>query len=229
MILHSRIWHYGFYLALPAMVMNVYYLNWWLPESLQRRGFHRGLFRLAICVVLGVGAYRMGVISNFFYANKTYAVGAAGDRIFTYRPEVRPHGEAITQATQWLKQNTSPNSTLAVLPEGLILNYLTRRPNPTRYASLTPLEVAAYGEATILKNYQAHTPDYIALIHRNSSEFGLGYFGQDPAYGATVMRWIRQNYEPVWLWGSEPLKNDQGGVRILKYRGASPQPRSSLP
>jgi hypothetical protein len=216
MFLHSRIWHYGFYLALPATVLNLYYLNWRLPNSLQAHGFQRSLFRLAISAVLVIAAYHLTVTSNEFYAKKTYAVGAGGDTIRTFPPEVRPHGEAIAHTVAWLKRNTPPNSTLAVLPEGLVVNYLARRPNPTRYASLTPLEVAAYGEENILKSYQAHPPDYITLIHRDSSEFGLGYFGQDPRYGAAMMRWVKENYEPVWLYGSEPLQNGRGGIRILK-------------
>jgi hypothetical protein len=216
--LHSRVWHYGFYLALPAAVLNVYYLVWFLPQTLHFQLPARNLHRLAVCSVLGVGAFRLLTLADSFYAKKTYAVGRSGDAIVTFSPDVRPHGEAIAQTVQWLEQNTPAASTLAVMPEGLIVNYLARRANPTHYASLTPLEVAAYGEENMLKSYEAHSPDYIVLIHRDSSESGLGYFGQDPRYGAAMMRWIKANYDPVWLYGSEPLQTGAGGIRILKRR-----------
>jgi hypothetical protein len=224
MILHSRIWHYGFYLAMPAMLINVYYLLWWLPEQLRGRGMQLALFRSVVCIILGIGACRLVSHSNGYYTLKTYPVGPSADRIFTFPSRIHPRAEGIVETAKWLDQHTASNATLAVLPDGLILNYLVRRPNPTRYSSVNPLELKTYGEETMLNAYRAHSPDYIVLMHRSSEEFGVGYFGQDPANGAAFMQWIQQNYDPAWLCGSEPLQTNQFGIKVLKLKKAIAEP-----
>ncbi len=216
--LHSRIWHYGFYLAMPAMVINVFYLAWWLPHRLGPGRLQVGMFRGAVLLLLAVILCGLVRHSAAYYRLKTFPVGRGADRMFAFPPEREPHGAALARTADWLSQNTPSNATLAVLPEGTMLNYLTRRPNPTPYASLPPPEYLAHGEAKILAAYQAHPPDYIALVHRQSAEFGFGFFGQDPAYGARIMAWIRQNYQSAWLLGEEPLQTNHFGVKVLRRK-----------
>lgn len=218
-ILHSRIWHYGFYLAMPAMALNVFYLSWRLPDALKPRGLHVALFRTAVFLILGVLLFRLVSHSSSFYRAKTFALGLPADRILTFRPEVNPYGAAIAFPANWLEQNTASNATLAVLPDGAMLNYLSRRPNPTPYTSFIPPEFVAHGETRILEAYRVHSPNYIVLIDRDSSEYGFGPFGQDPAYGARFMDWINQNYQTACLWGNEPLRsNHLFGVKLLKRK-----------
>ena len=38
-------------------------------------------------------------------------------------------------ALSWIQNNVPPNATLAVLPEGAMINYLSRRVNPTPASS----------------------------------------------------------------------------------------------
>ena len=64
--------------------------------------------------------------------------------------------------------------------------------------------------------FENHPPDYICLVERDTSEFGVGYFGHSPGYGVDLMRWIRENYQPVYLIGLEPLQNGMFGIEILK-------------
>src|ERR1051325_6423920 len=42
---YSRIWHYGFVLAMPAFCAAIYLLHWILPALLERVGVNRRLFR----------------------------------------------------------------------------------------------------------------------------------------------------------------------------------------
>jgi hypothetical protein len=97
-----------------------------------------------------------------------------------------------------------------------MLNYLTRRENPTPYAVFA-FEVWAFGEQTMLAAYEKNPPDYIVLIQRDSSEYGVPYFGLEKGYGFDVMRWVGRNYEPVELIGGEPLQTGAFGIKILKH------------
>jgi hypothetical protein len=40
-----------------------------------------------------------------------------------------------------------------------------------------------YGEDTILDSFKINPPNYFAIVHRNSKEYGFEYFGQDLRYG----------------------------------------------
>jgi hypothetical protein len=96
-----------------------------------------------------------------------------------------------------------------------MLNYLTRRDNPTPYV-VVAFEVWAFGETNMLAAYEKNPPDYIVLVQRDSSEYGVPYFGLQKGYGLDVMQWVRRNYKPVELIGSEPLQGGGFGIEILK-------------
>ena len=97
-----------------------------------------------------------------------------------------------------------------------MINYLTRRPNPTPYEGVNPTEMLAYGETNVLEAYARHSPDYILLVHRDTSEWKAGYFGAEPGYGHEMMQWIRANYSPVWLLGHEPFQTNLFGIKLLR-------------
>ena len=64
---------------------------------------------------------------------------------------------------------------------------------------------------------EKNPPDYIVLVQRDSSEYGVKYFGQQKGYGFDMMQWVRRNYQPVELIGAEPLQSGTFGIRILKH------------
>jgi hypothetical protein len=175
--------------------------------------------------------------SGLFYKDKDFMMGSGGDRIVAYDPKIDPTGAAMASAAAWIETHTAPTNTLAVLPEGVMLNYLTRRDNPTPYVVFA-FEVWAFGEQNMLAAYETNPPDYIILIQRDSSEYGpagAGYFGQQKGYGFDVMQWVRRNYKPVELIGSEPLsprlravaagQSGAFGIKILKHLPAAPGDR----
>ncbi len=214
--LFSRIWHYGFALAMPAFVGAVYLLLWLLPQLLEKHGVHRRLFRGAIWLLLMTGFAQLFLQSQFVYQRKTTVVGRGGDKILAFNEKTNPAGAAIQSALAWLEKNAPPQATLAVLPEGAMVNYLSRRTNPTHYLVWDPAEMTAYGQGNMTADFENNRPDYVMLIHREEGEYGANYFGKEEKFGLELMRWIRKNYEPVCLIGSEPLQNTSFGIKILK-------------
>ena len=80
-------------------------------------------------------------------------------------------------ALEWIEKNVPPDGTLAVLPEGTTINYLSRRVNPTPCLDWTPTVLTAFGQAGMTAAFEKNPPDYIFLVERDTSEFGIGYFG----------------------------------------------------
>lgn len=214
---NPRISHYGVFLAMPALLSVFYLLLHLVPRFLERCAWPSKNFRLAMLIFLLTGLAHLVIHSSFFYRDKHFPLGSEGDQIFTYDPAVDPTGQAMSQTAVWIEVNTAATNTLAVMPEGAMLNYLTRRINPTPYTVFT-FEIWAFGEQTMLAAYQKNPPDYVVLVHQSAAEYGHTYFGQQNGYGHDLMEWINQNYQPVWLIGGEPLQTNVFGIKILKAR-----------
>jgi hypothetical protein len=148
-------------------------------------------------------------------------VAGDGDRIYTFNRLVSEVPYGIDLTVSWLQRNTSPTSTVATLPEGVMVNYLARRSNPTPYAGFTLPEIQAYGESNMVRAYDRTRPDYIVVIHRDSSEYGVNYFGTDPRFGLEMMNWVKTNYSTVLLMGHEPLQTNRFGIKILRRNDLS--------
>src|SRR5208282_3143721 len=82
------------------------------------------------------------------------------------------------EALSWMQSNTPAGSTLAVLPAGVMLNYMLRRANPTPYLRWNPPEMAVFGQANMTRALRQARPDYILLLGVDTSEFGVNFFGQ---------------------------------------------------
>jgi hypothetical protein len=215
--LFSRIWHYGFALAMPAFAGAIYLLLWLLPQLLEKYGVQRRVFRGTVWLVLMIGFVFLFMQSQLVYRNKTLVVGRGVDQTMAFDQKSNPTGAAIESAVSWVEKNVPPDATLAVLPEGVMVNFLSRRTNPTHYPSWAPPEVEVFGQTNMVSAFQKNSPDYIMLIHRDSSEYGLKFFGHQTEYGLDLMHWIEQKYEPVSLIGKEPLqKSSWFGIKILK-------------
>jgi hypothetical protein len=212
----ARIWHYGFVLAMPAFAAAIYLLLWYLPGALEKYCVRRNLMRATVWLLLMTAFLRLFVQSQHVLSTKTLAVGEGQDHIWTFNEKTHPAGPAVQSALAWMQNNTSPEASLAVLPEGVMLNYLSRRINPTKYLIWNPAEIVGFGQTTMTTTFRQNAPDYIMLIHRDPSEYGVKFFGQEERFGLNLMQWIEANYEPVRLIGHEPLRNSQFGIKILK-------------
>lgn len=217
-----RIWHTGFALAMPAFVGAVYLFLWLLPEFLESRfQVPRRPMRIAAAGVLLVACFSLVRISTGFYTAKNLAVGSGPDVILARGPGGNSvEARNINLALKWIAKNVTPDATLAAIPQGAMLNFLSHRANSMPCLDWNPTMLTAYGATNMTTALTNHPPDYIALVEWQTYEFGTGYFGSD-GYGQDVMTWIKTNYQPVALFGSEPLRNGLFGIKILKYQPAS--------
>ncbi len=219
-ILNVRLSHYGFVLAMPATLLLVAMLMWLVPSWLRARQ-RAGSFAQALLLapVMAVLVFHLWW-SNNHYARRTLVVGEGGDAILAYDPDMSRVPVVLWSAARTLREQMPQDATLLVLPEGTILNYWVRRANPTRYTLFTPNMLPFVGgEAPILRDIEAHPPDFIALVHRTGTEFGVGAFGADPNWGRQIMEWVNARYVRIGRVGAEPFVDRQFGVVLLRRVG----------
>jgi hypothetical protein len=211
MALNAHVWHYGFALAMPATIVVTVAGLRWVPDAIERRRGDGGLFfKVALGAwVLIVTAHL--ILSHRHYERVRFDVGSGADRFLA-----DARRSVVEQALRDIERHVAPGDTLAVFPEGIMLNYLSRRVNPTPYNHVLPPDFARFGERRILAALERRPPDFIALVDRNASEYGSAWFGQD--YGRAVGAWITERYVEVALAGKPPLRGEGFGIALLRRR-----------
>jgi hypothetical protein len=203
MFLHARVTNYGFALALPATLLTVAALVGWLPALIDARGGRGVVLRVAALALLGVGAVQHLRVTAGWLERKTTVVGAGRD---AFRADVR--GEFVNDALAALRESGARS--LAVLPEGVMLNYLARLPNPTPYINFMPPEALLFGEENWLTAFREAPPDVILRVPKDTSEYGRGDFGV--GYGRGLSEWVQGAYRPVGVLRRPPIPFE---IRIL--------------
>lgn len=220
MLLNVRFHHYGFYLAMPAAVLVVALGVGALPRLLAERHPGAGwlLRPVSVFSVVFLLAHSLS-LSSLSYAQMNAPVGGGFDLHMGRSARPFPTGITAAAAQERIETLTPPAATLAVIPEGVMLNFITRRSNPTPYHQLTPPEVKVYGMGSVLAAYQNDPPDYVVLLDFPGFEYGFATF-DSPGWGAELVAWIRAHYEVV---EAIPQGNTWGFT--LWRRGRAPGPR----
>ncbi len=216
--LNVHIYHYGFYLAMPAALALVACLTYWIPRGLKSTVGCGLVFRSLALGVLCAGVVYHLRWSQEMYSVKNFAIGRGDDTLLTYAPEVWPPGVITAAALQWIDEKMPAGATFAALPEGIMLNYLSRRTTTLPQINFMMAEMIIFGEEALLAGFKNRPPDYVVLVHRDTSEFGVGPFGIDRRFGLQTMDWVNQHYEPAIRFGAEPFRGDGFGIKILRRR-----------
>jgi hypothetical protein len=191
-VLFTRLHHYGFVLAMPAMMMLIVMLFHDVPGWLARRRGCGIIFRAAVLAGLCVMAIVHVRTYLAVYAGKRHHVGSGADLIWAFPDE---RSQELSGLLDGLDALMIPGDTLAVLPEGVMVNFLTRRANSTPYVNFMPPEFIIFGEDAMLRAFEADPPDMIVVIPKNTSEYGMGMFGR--GYGEALLGWTRGSYRTV--------------------------------
>jgi hypothetical protein len=211
-LLHVRVAHYGFALTMPAAVLILVWLVSHLPRHVERLGGSGALIRAVFTGAWLVAMFIFIVAQSQLVAFKRELVATGGDAFYTDGQRAR-----FVNATLYeLSRLQTPNQTLVVIPEGLIINYFSRRINPTGHLNFTPPALIMFGEEQMLADMMRHPPDLIVLVHADTSDYNAQYFGRD--YGREIARWINQNYRVASRLGALPFTSDRFGVLIMQRR-----------
>ena len=218
MMLWGRLHHFGFYQAAGALmvVAAVLVSEWprWLPESnpLARRL----LLAAAVAAFAGYG----GVVvtaSTAELRQRTLRIGTGADA-FHARPPPRPYGAWLNFAQEVLRREGATGS-LLVVPEGLMLNYLTRMPSPVPPFFLFSFATRNGAEAELVARLERTPPEWVVALSRNLREYGISRYGEREGEGRLLLDWIDRHYERVAsAEGRHPFSSRDGDLWVLRRR-----------
>ena len=203
LILAVSVSHYGFVLTVPAMATFVMFVLCWLPQPLRRRGHSSWIFQTATLTLLGLICFHfLQQYDGQLRSTLSESMGSGANEF-----KVNFRATALNDLIAMLDRNGSPTDTLAMVPQGAMINFLTHRRNPTGEPVLLPGEIDFFGEASIVARFAARPPDWITVYSADVREFGYKGFGLD--YGMSVAAYIKQHYRDVtpadWA-GKYPFK-----------------------
>jgi hypothetical protein len=206
MLFHTVVYHYGFVLAMPAMLLVVSALMSWIPSWLDRNGGAGVLLRCVAAAVLVVFVVAHWRIESGYLTAKTYEVGSGPDRFWADR-----RGENINKTVAAVLALTPPGSRLFVVPEGAMVNYLARRDIPGLMNGFLPNGFT--DENSVIRMLQRDPPAAIVMTGNSMDEFGVGPFGF--GYGRELLAWINRSYVSAQTFGPSPLMPSQNGMSVL--------------
>lgn len=102
------------------------------------------------------------------------------------------YGNSINELIKYIKINSTSSDRVVVYPEGLVVNFFTKRDSDDKFYSLTPLYVETFGEELIVKRFEYIKPEFIVISNYNTSNYYYSHFGQD--YAKNLYEYIIRNY-----------------------------------
>lgn len=217
MFLTAGTFHYGFYLAVPALILLGVVLLAELPRvvpALRRLGPAYVVALSCLLVVLSARSFWLG--SMPYYRQKTLELAGAHGRL---RVSPLPYGVTpathLQQALGHLQRVAAAGDTLLVLPEGATLNFLSGQMNPTYYNVLIPPELEAPGvEDALIAQIEARRVTRILFVERTVAEYGRRGLGLD--YGLKLMRHLHAHYATEATFGPPAYGPEPGGCAVLR-------------
>ena len=194
MALFARVYHFGFFQAAVAGMVIAAVMAGEIPRWTGTGRFGSAFSAICALLVLTLGCASIAAKSNAIRIEQTQPVGAEADRFYSFNREVNPIGPLVNWVVERLAKE--PPGTLVVLPDGLSINFLTRR------VSVMP-EVGGGGrETSLVERLLQSPPDYVVLISLDTAEHGILHYGVPGGPGYELLRWVSQNYVPIASWGS---------------------------
>jgi hypothetical protein len=177
---------YGFVLTIPAMALAAYALFCYLP----RRNAMALLWIAPFLTNAGNDLWQQRVR----YAEKRYAIVSPRGTFYDWNAD---RAAILNRVIA-----TVHDGTLAVMPEGITINYLTRTRTPLTFHTFTPVETADPAvEDTIGRELIGHPPDRVLVVSRDVREYGSRGFGVD--YDMRVIALLRDGYRVQQEWRGE--------------------------
>jgi hypothetical protein len=122
--------------------------------------------------------------------------------------------EKFWQTVAYLERNSSVAAGVAIFPDGEGINFFSSRINPLPYSSFTPPLFDLLGEDKIIGDLARILPEYIAIVSRQTPEYGKSRFGWD--YGQKTDAWIKRNYKLEKVFGAYPFTASDFGIALWR-------------
>ncbi len=210
MPLHARIDHLGFYQAALAGMVIAAFMVAEVPRWTGADAWGRRLAAAGSVASLAIGCAFIAKMSHDAHIAQTVALGEGRDRFYCDAPDIDETGSLIKWTVDYL-QTAPPRATVCVLPEGAMINYLSRRNDPV---------CAARDDAEAVNAMRRTPPDYVIYVSRTLVALGVAKYGQPGEPGYPILQWLRaNNYVIAGGQGGDPFDSEshRKGVLILRH------------
>lgn len=109
--------------------------------------------------------------------------------------------ETILAAVEYIKNNSENNDKIWVIPEGIMINFLSKRASVDTYYAFYPPYIETFGEDKILHDIKNNPPRFILINSRDTSDYGKSYLCAD--YGFEVCSYVKKSYSKVKTFGGK--------------------------
>lgn len=142
-----------------------------------------------VIIVLGMTLLAFINLINSF--NKGYVIKT--DKGYIY--DGMNIAATVQETIDYVKKHLKPQDSVWVIPEGIMINFVTNHPANGTYYSTIPSYIETFGEDKIISDTQKNAPDYIIINDRKTADHGLPYMCED--YGFKICKYVKSHYTPV--------------------------------
>jgi len=142
-------------------------------------------------VLISVGIFLCVQQSSMAYLTKNIEITNGRDPIISFNPEKSGEGIQFQEALNFVNTQLNPTDTFLVLPEGALLNYLSRKDTGTHYFKIAVAEEDLWTQESMLEDFKQHPPNYI--IYKRWRGFGAGNLAPK------IFSWVINHYQQVKL------------------------------
>ena len=171
---------YGTYYA-PLLIITVLAILFkYLPEKFEK---NIGIYILFFCLV--------------YFSYNLYGLSVPKHIVQTPKGKIITGmlvGKSSSELIDYIDKNTKPDDKIVILPEGMIMNFLTNRKSDDFYNSLIPLYIETFGEEKIIEHFNENKPDYIIFNNLDMKDYHYRYICQD--YALKFCEFVKENYKP---------------------------------
>ncbi len=185
MLFRARINHFGFVQAALAGMVAAAFLVREVPRWTGVGTWGRGVTLAGLMVMLALDCGSVVAETARFHAMQTQPVAAGANRFYAFNLSVDETGAVVDWCVEQM-HSAPPQATLLVLPEGVMINFLSRHARP--------LPDFAGDEAEYIKQLDRVRPDYVIIIWGDRRENGIARFSDPGQPGEKIRAWLESNY-----------------------------------
>ena len=211
MFLNGRIFQYGFIQASLACLVIVAIIVEEIPKIFRMKGVAYVGYILSVGLLVFSFVCTIVKQSTSLLSAKTLDIGKGSDLYFIYPETISGEGGIVKRFSEIIF-NHNKDRTLVVIPEGIMINYLTRK--------MSSIATQTYYtnrqlEKKIVIDLNKKRPDLIVLMSRDLTEYGVIKYGAKGQSGELIMTWVLQNYHISDSYGQNPLSGSGVGGSIF--------------
>lgn len=128
----------------------------------------------------------------------------------------KPKDYIINESLKYIKENVKPNEVVLVIPDGVMINFLSGRQTNSKYFQLIPNHIDVFGERNIVKDLSLNPPDYVFIHNRQTPEAGRTTFCK--GYGFEICDFVMKNYDEVDFISSHNPNTENRALMITEMR-----------